>query len=68
MIRFLKHYYDNAQDMATYPVIALLLFMLIFVIMLVLVFKMKKSNIDELRHLPLNDDVSVPTKKSNENE
>ncbi len=58
MIRFIKHYYDHAQDMSIFPVISLLIFMLVFVVMLIFVFKMNKKNIDELSHLPLDDDSS----------
>ena len=56
MIRFIKHNFDSIDGVAIYPIVALLTFFTVFVVMLFLVFKMKKKHIDEVSNLPLEDD------------
>ena len=56
MLRFIKHNFDSIDGVAIYPIVALLTFFSVFVIMLFLVFKMKKKHIDEVSNIPLEED------------
>jgi|LGOV01.1.fsa_nt_gb cbb3-type cytochrome oxidase subunit 3 len=56
MLRFIKHNFDTIDGVAIYPIVALLTFFAIFILMLFLVFKMKRKHIDEISKLPLEDD------------
>ncbi|PCI01793.1 MAG: CcoQ/FixQ family Cbb3-type cytochrome c oxidase assembly chaperone [Flavobacteriaceae bacterium] len=64
MLKYIKHNLDTIDGVAIYPIISLLLFLGVFLGMLYFVFKMKKSNIDEVSQFPL-DSNSI---NSNEDE
>ncbi len=53
MFKFIKQYVEKIDGVAIYPVIAQFIFIAFFILVLVYVFKMKKTNIDELENLPL---------------
>jgi len=53
MLKYIKHNLETIDGVAIYPIISLLLFFGVFLTMLFIVFKMKKSNIDEVSQLPL---------------
>jgi len=53
MLKYIKHNLETIDGVAIYPIISLLLFLGVFLTMLFFVFKMKKSNIDEVSQLPL---------------
>lgn len=53
MFKFIKQYAEKIEGIAIYPVLAELIFTVFFILMLIHVFRMKKSNIDELKKLPL---------------
>jgi cytochrome c oxidase cbb3-type subunit 4 len=57
MLKFIKHHLDTIQGVEIYPIISLVLFFLVFTIMLLIVLKMSKKNIDELSNLPLDNDL-----------
>lgn len=53
MLKYIKHNLETIDGVAIYPIISLLLFFGVFLVMLFFVFRMKKSNIDEVSQLPL---------------
>ncbi len=53
MFKFIKQYAEKIEGVSVYPIIAQFIFITFFVLMLIYVFNMKKSNIDELKNLPL---------------
>ena len=53
MLKYIKHNLETIDGVAIYPIISLLLFFTVFVAMLFIVFKMKKTSIDEVSQLPL---------------
>ncbi|PCH78521.1 MAG: CcoQ/FixQ family Cbb3-type cytochrome c oxidase assembly chaperone [Flavobacteriaceae bacterium] len=55
MLKYIKHNLDTIDGVAIYPIISLLLFLGVFLGMLFFVFKMKKSNIDEVSQFPLDN-------------
>jgi hypothetical protein len=57
MLKFIKHHLDTIQGVEIYPIISLLLFFLVFTVMLLIVMKMPKRNIEELSNLPLDNDL-----------
>lgn len=57
MLKFIKHHLDTMAGVEIYPIISLILFFLVFISMLILVFKMPKKNIEELGNLPLDQDL-----------
>ncbi len=56
MIRFIKHNFDRINGVEIYPIISLLLFFTVFVVMLFIVFKLPKKNIEEMSKMPLDND------------
>ncbi len=59
MLRFIKHNFDSIDGVAVYPIVALLTFFTVFVVMLILVIRMRKQYIDEVSNLPLEEDNSL---------
>lgn len=57
MLRYIKHNLTEIDGVNIYPLISLLIFVLFFVVMFTYVARMKKSRIEELGALPLEDDV-----------
>lgn len=55
MLKFIKHNIESIEGIGIYPMISLLIFFIIFVGMLVYVFVIPKSKIDELSNLPLDN-------------
>jgi len=56
MIRFIQHNFDNIKGIDIYPIISMLLFLTIFIIMLFIVIKLPKNNVDEASNYPLDND------------
>lgn len=48
-------YYKSIDGIVNYSVIVLVLFMIVFIAMLTYVIKLKKSHIDKMSQLPLDD-------------
>jgi cbb3-type cytochrome oxidase subunit 3 len=48
-----KHLFDNAKDIATYPMFSLVVFVVFFVAMTIWVIKTNKSRLEEISRLPL---------------
>jgi cytochrome c oxidase cbb3-type subunit 4 len=53
MFKFIKQYAEKIDGISIYPIISQLIFVVFFVLVLVYVFKMKKSGIDEMKNMPL---------------
>jgi len=59
MLKFIKHNLEGIDGVEIYPIISLLLFFLVFIAMLIFVFKLPKKNIDEISQLPLDNDTNI---------
>lgn len=55
MLKFIKHHLDTISGVEIYPIISLLLFFMVFIIMLIMVYKMPKDKIEAKSNLPLLD-------------
>jgi len=58
MLKFIKHNLSSIDGVEIYPIISLLLFFIVFVTMIVFVFKLPKKSIDEVSQLPLDEDIN----------
>lgn len=56
MIRFAKHYFEDINGIEIYPIVSLVLFFIIFITMVIIVFKIPKDSIEEISNLPLEND------------
>ena len=57
MLRYIKHNLTDIEGVDIYPLISLLIFVIFFVVMFIFVARMKKSRIEELSAMPLEDEV-----------
>jgi hypothetical protein len=55
MLKFIKHHMDTIEGIEIYPIISLLIFFSFFVTLFLWVIKSKKSYIDKVSHLPLDN-------------
>jgi cytochrome c oxidase cbb3-type subunit IV len=53
MFKFIRQYAEKINDAQVYPIISLIIFFLFFTVLLVLVIKMRKENVELLSNLPL---------------
>ena len=53
MLKFIKQYAEKIDGISIYPVVGQLIFFTFFMLVLIYVYKMKKSNVDEMKNLPL---------------
>lgn len=53
MFKFIKQYAEKVDGIAIYPIVAQLIFVAFFILVLIYVFRMKKSGVDEMKQLPL---------------
>lgn len=60
MLRFIKGNLENIDGVAIYPIISLLIFFIFFVGLFFWVITMKKSHIEEVSNLPLENDQNNP--------
>jgi cytochrome c oxidase cbb3-type subunit IV len=64
MLRFIKHHLASESGVEFYGIFSLMIFVLFFLIVLIRMWKMKKSVIEELSSIPLDsDNVTPQTKK-----
>ena len=56
MIRFAKHYFEGINGIEIYPIISLVLFFIIFITMVIIVFKIPKDSIGEISNLPFENE------------
>jgi cytochrome c oxidase cbb3-type subunit 4 len=59
MLKFIKHNLEGIDGVEIYPIISLLLFFLVFITMIVFVFKLPKKSIDEISQLPLDEETNI---------
>jgi cytochrome c oxidase cbb3-type subunit IV len=60
-----KHYFEQIEGIEVFPLIALFIFVLFFILLLVWVFNAKKSYISSMSILPLqDDDYEIPSGKN----
>ena len=59
MLKFIKHNLEGIDGVEIYPIISLLLFFMVFVTMLIFVFKLPKRSIEEKSQLPLESDLTI---------
>ncbi len=57
MLRYIKHNLTGIDGVDIYPLISLLIFVIFFAGMFTFVARMKKTRIEELSAMPLEDDV-----------
>ncbi|NOQ92043.1 MAG: CcoQ/FixQ family Cbb3-type cytochrome c oxidase assembly chaperone [Flavobacteriaceae bacterium] len=57
MLRYIKHHVDTISGVEIYPIISLLLFFMVFITMLIYVYKIPKKSIEEISNLPLDNDL-----------
>jgi hypothetical protein len=53
MFKFIKQYAEKIEGIEIYPLISQLIFVAFFVLVLVYVAKMKKTRINEMKQMPL---------------
>lgn len=53
MFKFIKQYAEKIDGIEIYPIISQIIFVAFFVLVLVYVSKMKKTRIDEMKKMPL---------------
>ena len=53
-----KHYFEQIQNVAIWPIISLVIFFLFFTGMLIYIFSLKKHYIEKMENLPFEDDQS----------
>lgn len=51
-----KHYFEQIEGIEVFPLIALFIFVVFFILLLVWVFRVKKSYISSMSNLPLEED------------
>lgn len=56
MFKFIKQYAETISNVNIYPMISLGIFFLFFIVLLVLVTKMKKERVQELSNLPFDNE------------
>ncbi|MDB4293170.1 CcoQ/FixQ family Cbb3-type cytochrome c oxidase assembly chaperone [Maribacter sp.] len=56
MLKFVKGYMESIENVATYPMISLLIFFVFFMILFWWVFTASKEHIKEMSEMPLDND------------
>jgi cbb3-type cytochrome oxidase subunit 3 len=56
MLKFVKGYLESIEDVATYPMISLVIFFVFFVILFWWVFTASKEHITEMSEMPLDNE------------
>jgi cytochrome c oxidase cbb3-type subunit 4 len=59
MFEQIKHNMETIAGVSIYPILSLLIFFTFFVVLGIWVFSYKKEKIEELSHIPLNDNQTV---------
>lgn len=59
MLKFIKGNLENIDGVTIYPIISLLIFFIFFSALFLWVFTAKKSHIEEVSNIPLNDDATI---------
>ena len=61
MLRFIKGNLENIDSVEIYPIISLLIFFIFFVGLFFWVITMKKSHVEEVSNIPLENDQNNPS-------
>lgn len=61
MLRFIKGNLENIDGVVIYPLISLIIFVVFFVALFWWVFTAKKSHIEEVSNIPLDNDLNNTT-------
>ncbi len=61
MLRFIKGNLEGIDGVQIYPLISLLIFFVFFVVLFWWVFTTKKSHIEEVSNIPLDNDINNPS-------
>lgn len=56
MLRFIKHHLSTEQGVDFYGMLSLLIFVIFFLIVVIRVWRMQKSAVEELSNIPLEKD------------
>lgn len=67
MLKYIRQYAETISGIEIYPMISLLIFVLFFIAVLYYVKKMDKKYVEEVSHLPLEDDGAADEKKPFQN-
>lgn len=67
MLRFIKHTLTDIDGVSIFPIISLLIFVIFFAAVITWVIRMRKSEIEILSALPLEDGVNNQDKDQNDN-
>jgi len=59
MFEQIKHNMETIAGVSIYPILSLLIFFAFFVVLALWVFSYKKEKIEEMSHIPLNDNQTV---------
>ena len=59
MFEQIKHNMETIAGVSIYPILSLLIFFTFFVVLGIWVFSYKKQKIEELSHIPLNENQTV---------
>ncbi|MCR9249532.1 MAG: CcoQ/FixQ family Cbb3-type cytochrome c oxidase assembly chaperone [bacterium] len=55
MLRYVKHHLETIVGIEIFPLISLLIFFIFFTVLIIYVIKLKKSDIEEISNIPLNE-------------
>lgn len=56
MLRFIKHHLASESGVEFYGIFSLMIFVLFFLVVLIRIWKMNKSSVEELSNIPLSSD------------
>lgn len=56
MLKFIKHHMTAEEGIATFPVMAFLIFFIFFLLMIVYVIRMKKKHVEQMSNIPLSEE------------
>jgi cytochrome c oxidase cbb3-type subunit 4 len=56
MLRFIKHNLTSIDGVSIYPIISLLIFFLFFAVMISWVYRMRKTEVEELSNIPFENE------------
>lgn len=66
MLRFIKHNLTSIDGVSIYPIVSLLIFTLVFLFVIIRVWRMKKVNINMLSELPFDQNEVTQEKEKHE--
>lgn len=59
MLRFIKHSLTTIDGVSIFPLISLLIFVLFFIVIAVMVWKMNKEEVSELENIPFENKENI---------